>query len=59
MQEGTGHYLDEATEQLIIRALRHAVRSGEFLGAEAGNAIDYADALENDTFLLETVTSPE
>jgi hypothetical protein len=47
---GDFHYLKPETEALIIRALRA-------LGEP--DATDFADALENDTWLGETLVPPE
>lgn len=51
---GEGAYLDRTTEILIERALRYASRSAEFSNAEQVVMCCYADALNNDTYLLET-----
>lgn len=54
-------YIDRDLETMIVRALRAYV--SEFDGAapdaEIEMARDYADALENDTYLLETTTPPD
>lgn len=54
------HYLNPKIEETIIAALRlygeNFVSTGDtHIGQPA---LDYADALENDTFLLETTTEP-
>lgn len=47
---GIAHYLDPIYERLIIEGLRKL---------ESPHARDYADALENDTYLAETLAPPE
>ncbi len=55
---GISHYLDAELERTIVRALRCYV--SEYTGAAPDTEIliaeNYADALENDTYLLETAT---
>lgn len=54
-------YINPDLELLIVRALRLYVE--EYTGAapedEVQQAADYADALENDTYLLESTTPPD
>jgi hypothetical protein len=50
------NYLDDGLEALIIKALRQLSHADE---AEERIALDYADALENDTWLLETSIPPD
>jgi hypothetical protein len=59
MNQPIARYIDVSLEADIVLALRHAVESGVLLGASAVNATDYADALENDTYLMETTTPPD
>jgi hypothetical protein len=56
------HYLEPREEEIIAAALRLWARMAASPGPtpdERQWALDYADALENDTFLLETVSSPD
>ncbi len=59
--DGVSHYLAPELEALILRALRLYVEefSGAAPQAEIEMAGSYADALENDTYLLETTAPPD
>lgn len=59
MPTGTGNYLDPHLDALIAEAL---VRYGEHRDVPAAKrdlALDYAYALNNDTWLLETAVGPD
>lgn len=52
-------YIEPELEKLIVSGLRALVHFEPTTEAERKLANDYADALENDTYLLETTTPPE
>jgi hypothetical protein len=57
---GIAHYLDETREKIVIAALRaYGDRAGLPTDAERKTAVELADALENDTYLLESTTPPD